>query len=117
MKLAFVVLTEFLKFQPIYSLMNLISAAKAKGHDILGIFFFGSGVLNIHAGSHLGKSTRDIPTELASLGVPLIACQTWADNYGIFKENAIEGADITGLGELSNITDEADKVILFGAHA
>jgi len=117
MKIAFVVLTEYLKHQSVYSLISLISAAKAKGHEVLGIFFFGSGVFNIHKGAHLGKSTRDIPTELTTLGVPIIACQTWADNYGIFPENAVEGADITGLGELSNITDEADKVIMFGAHA
>lgn len=117
MKLAFVVMTEFLKYQPVYTMMKLVEAAKSKSHEILGIFFFGSGVLNIQKGAHLGKDTRNIPSELANLGVPIIACQTWADNYSIFEENAIDGADITGLGELSNITAEADKVIVFGAHA
>ncbi|MHA1776527.1 MAG: hypothetical protein DRO88_07665 [Promethearchaeia archaeon] len=117
MKLAFCVMTEFLKFQPVYTMINLIKAAQEKNHEILGIFFFGSGVLNIQKGAHLGKNTRNISAELENLGVSIVACQTWADNMAIFKENAIEGADITGLGELSNMTAEADKVIVFGSHA
>ncbi|WP_457556733.1 DsrE/DsrF/TusD sulfur relay family protein [Candidatus Harpocratesius sp.] len=117
MKLAFVVMTEFLKFQPVYTLLNIVHAAKEKNHEILGIFFFGSGVLNIQKGAHLGKNTRNIPFDLEKLGVPIVACQTWADNYALYKENAIEGADITGLGELSNLTATADKVIVFGSHA
>ena len=85
-----------------------------------GIFFFGTGVLNIGKKIHLGTSTRNIPESLEALakqGVPMWACQTWADNYGIFQENVIEGAEIDGLGELSNMTAEADKIVVFGAQA
>ncbi len=118
MKIGFVVMTEFLKYQQIYTLLKLIEAAKAKNHQISGIFFFGTGVLNIKKGAHLGKSTKNIPLELENLqGIPKFACQTWADNYAIFPEDIIQGAEITGLGELSNITKESDKMIFFGGHA
>ena len=118
MKIGFAVMTEFLKYQQIYTLLKMIEAAKVKNHQITGIFFFGTGVLNIKKGAHLGKNTRNIPLELENLqGIPKYACQTWADNYGIFPEDIIQGAEITGLGDLSNITKESDKMIFFGAHA
>ena len=66
----------------------------------------------------LGKITRNIPLALEALtDVPIWACQTWADNYAIFPESIIDGAEIVGLGELSNMTKEADKILTFGAHA
>jgi len=118
MKIGFAVMTEFLKYQQIYTLLKMIEAAKAKNHQITGIFFFGTGVLNIKKGAHLGKSTKNIPQDLENLhDIPKYACQTWADNYAIYPENAIEGLEITGLGELSNITAQSDKMIFFGAHA
>ncbi|MHA1718855.1 MAG: DsrE/DsrF/TusD sulfur relay family protein [Promethearchaeota archaeon] len=118
MKIGFAVMTEFIKYQQIYTLLKIIEAAKAKNHQITGIFFFGTGVLNIKKGAHLGKSTRNIPQDLENLhDIPKYACQTWADNYAIYPENAIEGLEITGLGELSNITAQSDKMIFFGAHA
>ena len=40
-------MTEFLKYEQIYTLLKLIEAARAKEHNIVGIFFFGTGVLNI----------------------------------------------------------------------
>jgi tRNA 2-thiouridine synthesizing protein D len=117
MKIAFAVLTEYFKFQQIYSLLKLIEAAKEKNHSISGIFFFGTGVLNVIKKIHIGKSQRNIPEALEKLGIPMFACQTWADNYGVTSDNLINGAEITGLGELSNITLESDKLIVFGAHA
>ncbi len=118
MKLGFTVMTEFLKYEQIYTLLKLVEAAKAKGHTIVGIFFFGTGVLNIQKNMILGRTTRNIPLALEALtDVPMWACQTWADNYAVFPDNIIDGAEIAGLGELSNMTKEADKIITFGAHA
>lgn len=117
MKYAFLVETEFLKHQQIYTLLKIIEAARAKGNEILGIFFFSTGVLNIKKDVILGKSTRNIPEDLASLDVKIYACQTWADNFGVRPENVIDCATICGLGEFSDLTAEADKLIAFGAHA
>ena len=120
MKIAFVVMSEFLKHQQIYTMLKMIDAAKAKGHEITGVFFFGSGVISLKKKIVLGKNTRNIPEALekvAQQGVPMYACQTWADNYGIFPEDIIDGVEIGGLGELSNMTYESDKLISFGARA
>ena len=120
MKIAFSILTEFVKYQSVYSLIKLINELKKKGHEVAGIFFFGSGVLNLLKKTHLGNSTQNIPEQLAALskdGIGLHACQTWADIYGLFPDTIIDGGSIGGLGELSDMTDVSDKLIVFGARA
>ena len=118
MKIAFMITTEYLKHQQVYTLLKLVEAAKAKNHEVVGIFFFGTGVLNLKKEIVIGKIARNIPQILEDLkDVPKYACQTWADNYGIGVGNdvVIEGAEITGLGELSELAAQADKMVLFGA--
>lgn len=119
MKITFVVLTEFLKYQHIYSLINMVKAAQAKNHEIRGVFFFGTGVLNIIKNVKLGKGVINIPATLEELGkakIPLYACQTWADDYGIYPEATVPGIEIAGLGELADMVYDCDKVITFGSH-
>ena len=120
MKIAFMVMTEYFKHQQVYSLLKLIEAAKTKEHEVIGIFFFGTGVLNIIKKIEIGKIAYNIPQALEALTeIKKYACQTWADNYGIGldNQNVIAGAEITGLGELSELTAQADKLIVFGARA
>lgn len=111
-------MTEYLKHQQIYTMLKMVEAAKAKNHEIKGIFFFGTSVINLMKKVEVGKNTRNIPqtlVELAKSNVPIYACQTWADYYGVFPENAGEGLNIMGLGELSTMAYESDKLIVFGA--
>ena len=118
MKISFLIMTEFLKHQQIYTMLKMIEAAKAKSHNIQGVFFFGTSVISLRKNVKLGKDTRNIPEAIESLckeNIPVYACQTWADNYGIFSEDVAEGIEVLGLGELSNITYESDKLIVFGA--
>ena len=120
MKISFLIMTEFLKHQQIYTMLKMIEAAKAKSHDIQGVFFFGTSVISLRKNVKLGKDTRNIPEAIESLckdNIPVYACQTWADNFGIFPEDVGEGIEVLGLGELSNITYESDKLIVFGARA
>lgn len=120
MKLGFVVMTEYFKHQQVYTMFKMMEAAKAKNHEVIGIFFFGTGALNIKKKIEIGKVARNIPQALEDLSdVPKYACQTWADNYGVGVENdeIIQGTEIAGLGELSEITAKADKLIVFGARA
>ncbi len=118
MKISFLLMAEYLKYQQIYTMLKLIEAAREKGHEINGIFIFGSGVINLQKKVEAGRNTRNIPEELgkvAEKGIPIYACQTWADYYGIFPENTTKGIEIVGLGELSNIAYEADKLITLSA--
>jgi sulfur relay (sulfurtransferase) complex TusBCD TusD component (DsrE family) len=118
MKLSFVLMTEFMKYQQVYTLLKMIEAAKAKNHEIRGVFLYSTSVINLKKNIEPGKKFRNIPKVLESLvkdGVPIFACQAWADNYGLFAEDIIDGVEILGLGELSNMTSESDKLIVFGS--
>lgn len=120
MKISFLIMTEYLKNQQVYSMLKMIEAAKAKNHEVKGVFVFGSGAINLPKKVELGKSVRNIPAALSEVtkqGIPVYACQTWADFYGMFPEIIVEGVEIVGLGELSNIAYESDKLIAFGARS
>lgn len=120
MKITFLIMTEYLKYQSVYTMLNMIKAAKEKNHTIRGIFLFGTGVLNITKNIKLGNATKNIPKifeDLIQSGIPIYACQTWADNYGIFPEESVPGSQIVGLGELSDLVAESDKIVVFGSRS
>lgn len=117
MILSFVLMTEFMKHQQVYTLLKMVEAARAKNHKIRGIFLYSTAVINLKKKTEPGKKYRNIPTVFESLakeGVPIFACQAWSDNYGLFKEDIVDGVEILGLGELSNMVSESDKLIVFG---
>ena len=112
-------MTEYLKHQQIYTMLKMIESTQKMNHDITGIFFFGTSVISLNKNVKLGKFTRNIPEAIERLseeGIPIYACQTWADNYGVNNENIVNGPEVLGLGELSNIVCESDKLVAFGAH-
>ena len=118
MILSFVLMTEFMKHQQVYTLLKMVEAARAKNHTIRGIFLYSTAVINLKKKTEPGKKYRNIPAAFESLakeGVPIFACQAWSDNYGLFKEDIVDGVEILGLGELSNMVSESDKLIVFGS--
>lgn len=111
-------MTEFMKHQQVYSLLKMVEAARAKNHTIQGIFLYSTAVINIKRNIELGKKIRNIPAEfeaLAKEGVPIFACQAWSDYFGLFKEDIVDGVEILGIGVLSNMVSESDKLIVFGS--
>lgn len=118
MRFAFIIMTEFQKYQQGFTLYQLITHAIKKGHEIVGIFCYGSGIMNLKKNLHLDRNDINFPQLLNGLSPipPIYACQTWADNYGLTNDDIIEHASITGLGELSEMTKMTDKLIVFGMH-
>jgi sulfur relay (sulfurtransferase) complex TusBCD TusD component (DsrE family) len=118
MKISFLIMTEFLKHQQTYTMLQMIKAAKAKNHDVHGVFFFGTSAISLRKDVKLGKATRNIPEAIGTLckeNIPVYVCQTWADNYGVLPEHVVEGVKVLGLGELSDMTYESNKLVVFGA--
>jgi sulfur relay (sulfurtransferase) complex TusBCD TusD component (DsrE family) len=117
-KLAFVVQTEPYKFEAVDTLLNMVAAAKRAHHQVLGVFFFGSGVYSLQKEIDPGATVRNlvdrIKSELADSGIALVGCTTWMGMDGISKNNMMEGAKDEGLGTLTQIATEADKLIFFG---
>ncbi len=90
----------------------------SKGHQIVGIFFYGSGVYNIKERKIKDSSIRNLSERLENFckshDTEFAACTTWTSFSGIKTEEFIEGTHQEGLGGLSLMIAESDKVLFFG---
>lgn len=115
---SFVVCAESYKYEAMDTLLNLGEAIIKKGHKILGIFLYGSGVYNIKKRIIKSTSDRNLSDLLENFckvyNIELLVCSTWIGFTGIKEEEFIEGAYREGLGGLSDLIARSDKVIFFG---
>lgn len=114
----FLVCAEPYKFEAVDTMLNLGEAILKKGHQILGIFFYGSGVYNINADINISTSMRNLPERIETFiknnSVNLSACSTWINYTGLKSTKFIPGACQVGLGGLSEWIANSDRVIVFG---
>ncbi|MFX0040346.1 MAG: DsrE/DsrF/TusD sulfur relay family protein [Promethearchaeota archaeon] len=114
----FVVCAEPYKYEAIDTVINLGEAILNKGHQIVGIFFYGSGVYNIKTRKIKDTTIRNLSERLENFckinKTEFAACSTWTSFSGIKSEEFVEGAHQEGLGGLSLMIAESDKVIFFG---
>ncbi len=114
----FVVCAEPYKFEAIDTMLNLGKAILKKGHQILGIFFYGSGVYNVKREINISSSMRNLPERLENFikknNLNLSVCSTWVNFTGLKSDDFIEGALQVGLGGLSEWMAESERVIVFG---
>jgi len=114
----FLVCAEPYKFEAVDTMLNLGEAILKKGHQILGIFFYGSGVYNINADINISTSMRNLPERIETFiktnNVNLSACSTWINYTGLKSTKFIPGACQVGLGGLSEWIANSDRVIVFG---
>ncbi|MFX1570583.1 MAG: DsrE/DsrF/TusD sulfur relay family protein [Promethearchaeota archaeon] len=115
---SFIVCAEPYKYEAIDTMINLGEAMIEKGHEILGIFLYGSGVYNIKERTLKDATTRNLSNRLKEFckknNAEPIACSTWISFTGIKVEEFIDGAAREGLGGLSDLIARSDKVIFFG---
>ncbi|MFX1390102.1 MAG: DsrE/DsrF/TusD sulfur relay family protein [Promethearchaeota archaeon] len=113
-----VVCAEPYKYEAIDTAINLGESILKKGHQITGIFFYGSGVYNIKKKMLKDSSLRNLSQNLENFceehSIEFAACTTWTSFTGIKSEEFIKGAHQEGLGGLSLMIAESDKVIFFG---
>ncbi|MHA1915747.1 MAG: DsrE/DsrF/TusD sulfur relay family protein [Promethearchaeota archaeon] len=114
----FVVCAEPYKYEAIDTVMNLGEALLKKGHEILGIFLYGSGVYNIKSREITSDDVRNISDRLSNFrnksNAKLAACSTWISFTGIQDQEFSDGALQEGLGGLSDLISRSDRVIFFG---
>jgi sulfur relay (sulfurtransferase) complex TusBCD TusD component (DsrE family) len=114
----FVVCAEPYKFEALDTMLNLGQAILKKGHKIIGLFFYGSGVYSTKREINISSSMRDLPKRLEKFAnenkIDLSACSTWLNFTGLNSEELIKSACQVGLGGLSELMAESDKVIVFG---
>jgi tRNA 2-thiouridine synthesizing protein D len=101
---------------------QFIKAARKKGHDVFAVFLYHDGVYNISKYSEPPNDDRHIAnrwSELGADGVTIYACIAAAKRRGITNsrdgENHImPNTEITGLGQLTDMAIEADRLVTFG---
>tara|TARA_R110000737_G_scaffold53845_2_gene75696 strand:- start:291 stop:668 length:378 start_codon:yes stop_codon:yes gene_type:complete len=102
--------------------INLVRAAINNGVSVLGVFFYQDGVLN--AAKNLSIPSDEFQTlsqwqQLNSkYNVPLFLCITAAEKRGLTDEltnnelsNIHQAFTVSGLGELVELTSNADRVV------
>jgi len=96
---------------------NFIEAALAKGHTIQGVFMYDDAVTNVASKMEPPQDDRHIAkrwSELGAKGVDIIVCVAAAKRRGINPDLIVPNTRISGLGQLSEICTEADRVVTFG---
>jgi tRNA 2-thiouridine synthesizing protein D len=99
------------------SAFNFIEAALAKGHEITGVFFYNDGVINATKLMDIPADDRHISkrwSELGAKGIQMIVCVAAAKRRGINADVLIDNARIDGLGQLSELCIDSDRLITFG---
>jgi len=96
---------------------KFIEAAMEKGHTMRGVFLYDDAVSNVAKYMEPPQDDRHIAKRWSALGakgVDIIVCVAAAKRRGINPDLVIENTRISGLGQLSEICTEADRVVTFG---
>ena len=99
------------------SAYNFVTAALKKGHEITGVFFYHDGVLNGNKLMDPPSDDRHIGNRWSKLGkdgIDIVVCIAAAKRRGITDDVLAEGFRISGLGQLVEMTIQADRTITFG---
>lgn len=92
-------------------------AAMKKGHTVKSVFYYNDGVLNVTNKADPPQDDRNLFknwAELGEKGVELWACIAASKRRGISEEVLMENCTITGLGTLTDIALEVDRMVTFG---
>lgn len=92
-------------------------AAIKKGHEVTSVFMYNDGVINATKLMEPPQDDRHIGnrwSELGSKGVRILACIAASKRRGINDDVLIENSEITGLGELTDIAIDVDRLVTFG---
>ncbi|MGK7345569.1 MAG: sulfurtransferase complex subunit TusD [Candidatus Nitrospinota bacterium M3_3B_026] len=117
MKFAIQVLEGPYNHEAADSAYNFATAALEKGHEIVGVFFYHDGVINVSNQADPPQDDRNVQqrwSELGKKGVDIVACIAASKRRGIKDGSIVEGTRISGLGQLTDMTIEADRLVTFG---
>lgn len=117
MKYLFVFMDSPYGSQRTYNGLRLAAAfAKSHGGPEVSIFLFGDGVVCGLARQNPADASYNVQEMLrllAGQGVRVRACRTCMEARGIAPEALVEGAVRGTLDELTDLADDAEKVLVF----
>jgi len=118
MKIAVQVLEGPYNHQAADTAYHFIKAALDKGHEIIRVFFYHDGVINVSPHADPPQDDRNIYARWTELGkdrgIDVVACIAASKRRGLKEGDVIEGTRISGLGQLTEMAIEADRLVTFG---
>ncbi len=97
---------------------NFATAAIARGHEVMRVFFYHDGVYNATKLTEPPQDDRHIVNRWAELktkhNVDLVVCVAAALRRGIKDEILAPGFRISGLGQLVDGGIKSDRTVTFG---
>jgi tRNA 2-thiouridine synthesizing protein D len=99
------------------SAYHFVNAVIERGHQITGIFFYHDGVINVTKLMDPPQDDRNISrrwSELGAKGIDIVVCIAAAKRRGIVPEVTVPNVRISGLGQLSEIAVNCDRLVTFG---
>ena len=116
MKIGVMVLEGPYQHQAVDSAYHFVQAARARGHEIVGLFLYTDGVNN--ANKYISPpGERNISQRLEALGVegvPIVACTACSKFRGMRPDLKVEHIRLSGLGSLAEYLQAADRFVTFG---
>ena len=116
MKFGIMVLDGPYQHQAADSAVQFVKAARARGHEIVGIFLFADGVnaanrfINPPGERNVGQQFD----ELGAQGIEVVACTACAKFRGLKPDIKSEHLKLSGLGALADYLREAERFVTFG---
>ena len=96
---------------------HFTKAALAKGHNVTSVFLYNDGVLNVSKLMDPPQDDRHIAerwSDLGKDGVKILACIAASKRRGITDDVLVDHSEITGLGVLTDIAIDVDRLVTFG---
>ncbi|HOG46105.1 MAG TPA: sulfurtransferase complex subunit TusD [Anaerolineae bacterium] len=116
MKIGVMILEGPYQHQAADSAYQFIQAARARGHEIVGVFLYSDGV-NSASRFVNPPGERNVAARfeaLAAEGVAVVACTACAKFRGLTPQTKSEHVRLAGLGSLAELVQNADRFITFG---
>ena len=117
MKMGIMVLDGPYQHQAADTALQFVKAARAKGHEIVGIFLFADGVnagnrfINPPGERNIGRQFED----LAASGIEVVACTACAKFRGMKPDIKSDHVKLSGLGSLAGYLGAAERFVTFAA--
>jgi tRNA 2-thiouridine synthesizing protein D len=115
-KLGIMVLDGPYQHQAADSAYHFCQAARARGHEIGGVFLYTDGVNNANRNIN-PPGERNIAKryeELATEGIPVIACTACSKFRGLTRDIKTDHMTLGGLGALAELIGSCDRFVTFG---
>jgi uncharacterized protein involved in oxidation of intracellular sulfur len=115
MKYLFILNDSPYSSQRSYNALRLVRAL-AKGQTEIAIFLLGDGVVNglrRQSPADTSYNVQEMLRMLIRQQVTIGACRTCLEARGIDDQSLVEGIERRTLDELQQLTDEAEKVLVF----